>query len=333
MQKTFTFHNPVYIQETASRVGEKEGCGNFSKYFDAVSSDAYFGQDSWEKAESELMKTTVTQLLEKAEKTPDEIDVIFGGDLLNQCISSNYGLMPFGIPFLGLYGACSTFVEGLLSGSVTVSGGFAENAIAVTSSHFCSSERQFRFPLEYGGQRPPSAQWTVTGSGAALLGTTGTFKITHATVGRIIDYGITDINSMGAAMAPAAIDTISRHFKDRNLPSDYFDMVATGDLGHVGMQITREQLMLQGIDLSGRYMDCGDRIFDRKRQDVHAGGSGCGCCASVFCSYLWHQLKAGKINRLLLCATGALMNPTSCFQGESIPGIAHAVAIEREESE
>lgn len=333
MQKTITFQNPVYIQETASHAGPKEGNGFFSKYFDAVTDDPYLGRDSWEEAESELIKTTVEILLHKTNKSTNEIDAIFGGDLLNQCISSNFGLLSFNIPFFGLYGACSTFAESLLLSAIHINGGTAENAIAVTSSHFCSSERQFRFPLEYGGQRPPTAQWTVTGSGAALLGTKGKFRITHATVGKIIDYGITDVNNMGAAMAPAAIDTLTRHFTDRNIAPDYFDLIVTGDLGHVGMQIVQDQLKQNNMDLAGRYMDCGDSIFDRKRQDMHAGGSGCGCCASVFCSYIWHLLTNGKVKRILLCATGALMSPTSCLQGESIPGIAHAIAIEREEQE
>ncbi len=331
MQKTFTFQNPVYIQNVASHAGPKEGFGPLRKFFDAVSYDPYFKQSSWEKAESMLLKSTLELLLQKEKCNPSDIDIIAGGDLLNQCIGTNYGLSAFEIPFLGLYGACSTFVEGLLTSAVTVSGGFAEKAVAITSSHFCSSERQFRFPLEYGGQRPPTAQWTVTGSGAALVAKHGDFRITHATVGRICDYGITDINNMGAAMAPAAIQTISRHFKDRDLPADYFDLVITGDLGMYGKQITQEQLKLRGIDLTGRYTDCGDIIYDKNAQDVHAGGSGCGCCASVFCGYIWHLLNSKKANRILLCATGALMSPTSCFQGESIPGIAHVVAIERED--
>ncbi|MBR3942844.1 MAG: stage V sporulation protein AD [Clostridia bacterium] len=332
MQKTITFKNPVYIQNVASQAGPKEGCGPLRKFFDAVSSDPYFKQSSWEKAESTLLQSTLELLLKKERYNPSDIDMIAGGDLLNQCVGTNYGLSSFEIPFLGLYGACSTFVEGLMIASMTISGGFAEKAVAVTSSHFCSSERQFRFPLEYGGQRPPTSQWTVTGSGAALISRHGDFRITHATIGRICDYGITDINNMGAAMAPAAIETVSRHFKDRNLPNDYFDLVVTGDLGMYGKQITQEQLNLRGIDLTGRYTDCGDIIFDKKTQDVHAGGSGCGCCASVFCGYLWHLLNSGKVKRMLLCATGALMSPTSCFQGESIPGIAHAVAIEREDT-
>ena len=215
---------------------------------------------------------------------------------------------------------------------MAVDGGFADKAIAVTSSHFCSSERQFRFPLEYGGQRTPTAQWTVTGSGAALIGKGGSIKITHATVGKIVDYGIADINNMGAAMAPAAIDTICRHFDDRSLPSDYFDIVATGDLGYVGRQIVEDQLKKHGINMNKcKYMDCGEHIFDREKQDVHAGGSGCGCCASVFSGMLYTLLKSRKAKRILIAATGALMSPTTCFQGESIPGISHCISVERED--
>lgn len=327
---TLTFENryPCII-ETASSVGKKEGEGNLGQYFDQVYYDAYLGEKSWEKAESRLIKNTLETLLQKTKQAPCDIDVIFGGDLLNQCIGSNYGLLDFNIPFFGLYGACSTFVESLILASITVNGGHAKKAVAITSSHFCSSERQFRFPLEYGGQRTPTSQWTVTGSGAALVSTGGNIRITHATVGKIIDYGIKDVNNMGSAMAPAAIDTIVRHFKDRNLSSDYFDLVVTGDLGMVGRQIVEEQLFGYGIDVKDRYIDCGEQIFDSKRQDTHAGGSGCGCCASVFSGWLYKLLKQKKYKRILLTATGALMNPTTCFQGETIPGIAHAVSIER----
>ncbi|MBR4030719.1 MAG: stage V sporulation protein AD [Clostridia bacterium] len=327
---TLTFEDRYpCILETASSVGKKEGEGNLGQYFDNIYQDAYLGEKSWEKAESRLVKNTLQTLLDKTKLKPSDIDVVFGGDLLNQCIGSNYGLLDFNIPFFGLYGACSTFVEGLILASITVNGGHAKKAVAITSSHFCSSERQFRFPLEYGGQRTPTAQWTVTGSGAALVSTGGDIRITHATVGKIVDYGIKDVNNMGAAMAPAAIDTIVRHFKDRNLSSDYFDLVVTGDLGMVGRQIVEEQLFGYGIDVKDRYLDCGEQIFDGKRQDTHAGGSGCGCCASVFSGWLYKLLQNKKYKRILLTATGALMNPTTCFQGENIPGIAHAVAIER----
>ena len=225
--QTIAFKNSPCFLETASCVGKKEGEGPLKPYYDMIIPDAHFGEDSWEKAESRLQKNAVEKLFEKSGSTPPDIGFIYGGDLLNQCIGSNYGLLSFNIPFFGLYGACSTFIEGSILASMAVDGGFCEKAIAVTSSHFCSSERQFRFPLEYGGQRTPTSQWTVTGSGAALIGKGGDIKITHATVGRIVDYGIADINNMGAAMAPAAIDTITKHFSERNLPSDYFDMIVT----------------------------------------------------------------------------------------------------------
>lgn len=325
---SFEGERPCILQ-TASSVGKKEGEGNLTPYYDNIFQDIRMEEKSWEKAESKLLKTNLSTLLKKANEQAENIDMVFGGDLLNQCISSNYGLLDFHIPFFGLYGACSTFVEGLILASIAVHGNYAKKAIAITSSHFCSSERQFRFPLEYGGQRTPTSQWTVTGSGAALIGKGGDIEITHATVGKIVDYGITDINNMGAAMAPAAIETIRQHFEDRNLPNDYFDLVVTGDLGSVGKQITLDQLKNYGLNLEDRYVDCGDKIFDSQKQDTHAGGSGCGCCASVFSSWLYHLLTTKKCNRILLTATGALMSPTSSFQGESIPGIAHCVSIER----
>lgn len=332
--KTISFSgtNKPCILETASSVGKKEGEGNLAPYYDNIFTDSRLSEKSWEKAESKLLKTNLTTLLNKAGEKAENIDLVFCGDLLNQCISSNFGLVDFHIPFFGLYGACSTFVEGMILAAMAVHGGYAKKAVAITSSHFCSSERQYRFPLEYGGQRTPTAQWTVTGSGAALIGTGGKIEITHATVGKIVDYGITDANNMGAAMAPAAIESIKQHFEDRNLSPDYFDYVVTGDLGHIGMQVAYDQLKKYGIDLKDRYIDCGDKIFDKEAQDVHAGGSGCGCCASVFSSWLYHLLKEKKCKRILLAATGALMSPTSSFQGESIPGIAHCVAIERSEN-
>ena len=330
--QTITFKNSPCILETACCVGKKEGDGPLKPYYDKIFTDAHLGEDSWEKAESAFQKTAIETLFKKSGTSPSDIDFIFGGDLLNQCIGSNYGLLNFNIPFFGLYGACSTFVEGSILAAMATDGGYADKAIAVTSSHFCSSERQFRFPLEYGGQRTPTAQWTVTGSGAALIGKGGNIKITHATVGRIVDYGISDVNNMGSAMAPAAIDTILKHFKDRNISADYFDMVVTGDLGFVGRQIVQEQLTRQGIDISKtKYIDCGEQIFDREKQDVHAGGSGCGCCASVFCGWLYTLLKSNKAKRILVAATGALMSPTTCFQGEAIPGISHCISIERED--
>ena len=328
--QTVVLNNLPRITETASVVGQKENEGKFKGCYDYVIGDGRFGEKSWEKAESKMQKKAVEILLNKSGVDKGEIDFIAGGDLLNQCIGTSFGLADFNIPFLGLYGACSTMAESLCIAAMTVDGGYSLNTIAVTSSHFCSSERQFRYPLEYGGQRPPTSQWTVTGSGAAFVSKEGSdIAITHITPGKIVDLGIKDANNMGAAMAPAAVDTISAHFKDRKISADYYDLVVSGDLGKLGHTIVKEQLCQTGLDFKGRYIDCGMEIFDLESQDVHAGGSGCGCCASVFASYIYSLLKTQKLNRVLLVATGALMSTTSTFQGESIPGIAHAVAIER----
>lgn len=329
-KQTIKLNNLPKIIQTASVVGQKEQDGNYKDSFDYVIDDGRFGESSWEKAESKMQKKAVEILLKKSGKTKEEMDLICGGDLLNQCMGTSFGIADFNIPFLGLYGACSTMAESLCIAAMTVDGGYSQNTIAVTSSHFCSSERQFRFPLEYGGQRTPTSQWTVTGSGAALVSSDdGDIAITHITPGKIVDMGIKDANNMGAAMAPSAIDTISMHFEDRNISNDYYDMIATGDLGELGHAIVKEQLENIGLDLKEKYIDCGMEIYDRITQDVHAGGSGCGCCASVFAGHIYSLLKTGKINRVLLVATGALMSTTSSFQGQSIPGVAHAVAIER----
>lgn len=329
-KQTVVLNNLPRIAETAAVVGQKEDEGNFKGYFDYVISDGRFGEKSWEKAESKMQKKAVEILLRKSTKEKEDIDFIAGGDLLNQCIGTSYGLANFNIPLFGLYGACSTMAESLCIAAMTVDGCYSANTIAVTSSHFCSSERQFRYPLEYGGQRTPTSQWTVTGSGAALISNNGSdIAITHITPGKIVDLGIKDANNMGAAMSPAAIDTISTHFKDRKINTDYYDLVVTGDLGKLGHGIAKEQLCKMGLDFKDKYIDCGMEIYDLENQDVHAGGSGCGCCASVFSGYIYSLLKQGKLNRILLVATGALMSTTSAFQGESIPGIAHAVAIER----
>ena len=329
-KQTVVLNTLPRIIETASVVGQKENEGNLKGYFDYVIDDGRFGEKSWEKAESKMQKKAVEILLKKAKKGKEEIDFIAGGDLLNQCTGTSFGLANFNIPFLGLYGACSTMAESLCIAAMTVDGKYSENTVAVTSSHFCSSERQFRFPLEYGGQRTPTSQWTVTGSGAALVSAKGTdIAITHITPGKIVDMGIKDANNMGAAMATAAIDTIHAHFQDRKIDENYYDLVVTGDLGKLGHAITKEQLLKMGLVFKDKYIDCGVKIFNLENQDVHAGGSGCGCCASVFAGYIYKLLKNGNINKILLVATGALMSTTSSFQGESIPGIAHAVAIER----
>ena len=290
--------------------------------------DTTFGETTWEKSESRLQKKAVTTLLDKAGTATSDIDIMFAGDLLNQCISSTYGLRELGIPFLGLFGACSTMAEGIISASLFVEGGVASKAIVVTSSHFCTAERQFRFPLEYGGVRTPTSQWTVTGSGAVLIGREDSKpKVRAVTIGKITDLGITDANNMGAAMAPAAYSTIKTYFHDTREHLENFDAIITGDLGQVGSQLLCELLNRDGIDISKKHLDCGCMIYDPKSQDIHAGGSGCGCCASVLCAHFLPRLERKELKRILFCATGALMSTTIVQQGESIPGICHLVEI------
>ncbi len=322
--------NNVYINSSFASVGKKESEGPLGAYFDAVYKDELLGEKCWEEAESTLIKNTIMGALTEANKTPDEIDLILAGDLLNQCIACSYSLKDTGIPFLGLYGACSTFVEGLCIGSMILDGNFAENLAVATSSHFCSSEKQYRFPLEYGEVRTPTAQWTVTGSGCAVLNNKSGFaKITDITIGKILDLGITDANNMGAAMAPAAADTIYSYFESSKYTPDDFDAIITGDLARVGSDILIELLLKDGLDIRGKHYDCGSLIFDSETQKVNSGGSGCGCVASVFSSFFARKLKEGELNRILLIATGALMSPSGVLVGETISGIAHAVTIER----
>lgn len=326
--QTVEFINQPVIIETAAIVGAKEGEGPLASYFDDVLSDDKWGEETWEKAESKLQRETALAALKKANLSPNDIDYILAGDLLNQCVGTHYGMRDFGVPFLGLYGACSTMAESMSIGAMIIGGNYANKVMCVTSSHFCSSEKQFRFPLEYGGQRTPSAQWTVTGAGCAILSIKGTGpRITHVTTGKIIDMGITDLSNMGAAMAPAAVDTIIAHFKDTGLRPDAYDMIVTGDLGVVGTEILIELMAEEGYDISGKHNDCGKMIFDIESQDVHAGGSGCGCCGSVFCGYIYDEIKKSNLKNVLVIATGALMNPQMINSGESIPAIAHAVAI------
>ena len=296
--------------------------------FDVTSQDTYFGQKTWELAEQQMQKTALETLLQKAGLRKDQLGLVFSGDLLNQCIGSSFTLRNAGIPHLGLYGACSTMAESLLLGSMAVGGGFADRVVAMTSSHFAASERQYRFPLDYGGQRPPTAQWTVTGSGAALLCSAGTGpRIECCTVGTVTDLGIPDANNMGAAMAPAAYATIRAHFDDFAADANAFDQIITGDLGQVGKEMLLELARRDGISLGGKLTDCGTLVFDMETQDVHAGGSGCGCSAITLCGYLLDKLHQGKLKRILFCGTGALLSPTSTQQGLPIPGVCHAVVI------
>ncbi len=327
--QTIKLDTPPTILETASIVGPKEGEGPLAKYFDQCLEDEFWGEKTWEKAESKIIKETVNTVIHKSGIPMNQIDYCFAGDLLNQCISSSFGLRELNIPFFGVFGACSTFVESLCLGSIFLDGKAASNVLCATSSHFCSAEKQFRFPLELGNQRPPTSQWTVTGSGAAILSATGNGPyITYVTPGKIVDMGIKDANNMGAAMAPAALDTLITHFQDTGRkPSDY-DAILTGDLGHIGKEILIELAEGKGYNIKNNYEDCGVLIFDKETQDTHSGGSGCACIGTTFSGYFYKRLKDKKINKILLIATGALTNATSSQQGESIPGIAHAVAVE-----
>ena len=327
-KQTIKFDNPPTILDCASIVGPKEAQGPLAEYFDQTLEDEFWGEKTWEKAESKIIKETVNTVISKSGVPSDQIDLMIAGDLLNQCISSSFGLRELNIPFLGVFGACSTFVESMCIGSICVES-FAKNVLCATSSHFCSAEKQFRFPLELGNQRTPTAQWTVTGSGAAIITQSGMGPyITHITPGKIIDMGIKDANNMGAAMAPAFCETLITHFLDTGRSPNYYDAIISGDLGHVGKEIAIDIAKARGYNIKPNYNDCGVLIFDKEKQDTHSGGSGCGCCGSVFSGYFFKQLKAKKLKKVLLIATGALMNSTSSQQGESIPGIAHAISIE-----
>ena len=327
-EQSYILSNPVNIASTATIVGPKEKEGPLHQYFDQCLEDEFWGEKSWESAESKILKETVNLAIAKSELASKEIDFCFAGDLLNQCISSSFGLRELNLPFFGVFGACSTFVESMCLGAICIEN-FANNVLCGASSHFCSAEKQFRFPLELGNQRPPSSQWTVTGSGCAVLTKNGNGPfITAYTPGKIVDMGIKDANNMGAAMAGAALDTLVRHFQDTGRSPNYYDAIFTGDLGHIGKDILIDLASSKGYNIKANYNDCGVMIFDKEAQDTHSGGSGCGCIASVFSGYIYKMLQEKKYKRILLMATGALMNSTSSQQGESIPGIAHAVSIE-----
>jgi len=328
-KQTVKLQNPVSITGCASIVGPKEGEGPLGKFFTSILETERWGEKTWEKAEAKLLREAVIMALKNSNTSIQNVNYILSGDLLNQCISSTFGVRDFGVPFYGLYGACSTCAEGLGLSSLLIDGGFADVVISATSSHFCSAERQFRLPLEQGGQRPLTAQWTVTGSGAFILSNNNIPPfITHVTTGKIIDMGIKDANNMGAAMAPAAVDTIITHFSDCGTSPSEYDLIVTGDLGSVGREITNDLLNKSGYDVDSKYNDCGLMIFDNENQDTHAGGSGCGCSAVVLASYIYNGLKCGTLRRVLFVGTGALLSPTSNLQGESIPSIAHAITIE-----
>ncbi|MCL2204809.1 MAG: stage V sporulation protein AD [Defluviitaleaceae bacterium] len=327
--QTVRFSQPPTIKAAASIVGPKEGEGPLWQSFDVISPDVLFGMDSWEKAESEMARQTVALAAQKAGLPMEEIRYILAGDLLNQNSGSTFGMRSFGRPFFGLFGACSAIGEGMSLGAMLIDGGFADYVIANASSHFCGAEKTFRFPLELGTQRPPTASWTVTGDGAVVLAARGEGPyITAVTTGAIVDMGVTDANNMGAAMAPAAADTLITHFKDLHIQPGHYDKIITGDLGKIGQDLLLALMTDAGYDLRDVHEDCGLLIYDRQGQDVHAGGSGCGCSAAVFAGYLLNQLRKKEIKRLLFIPTGALHSVATVQQGETMPAIAHAVAIE-----
>ena len=323
--------NTPSVISSAAIGGKMESEGPLGDYFDKINEDPYMSADTFEKGESQLQKQAVIHAVQKARITNEDIDVMFGGDLLNQCVGTTYGTRDFEIPFLGIYGACSTMAEGLLLASIFVDGGYAEKALAVTSSHFCTAERQYRFPLNYGGQRTPTSQYTATAGGALVVSTKENPPYVRAcTIGKIVDMGVTDANNMGAAMAPAAFETINQFFKDTGMKPSDFDAVVTGDLGKVGSRILCELFERENINIRDNHKDCGLMLYSFENQDVHAGASGCGCAGSVLCGYFLPKIRSGVIKNILFTATGALLSPTVNQQGESIPSIAHSVWISHE---
>ncbi len=329
-RQTVALEKPAIILSHAAVGGKQEGEGPLAEYFDHLCEDSFFGEETWEKAESAMQKLALSRALEKGGFSPGQMDYVLAGDLLNQCIGTSFGLRDFNIPFYGLYGACSTMGESLALGSLLIAGGFAGRLAAMTSSHFCTAERQYRMPVPYGNQRTPTAQWTATASGCVILGDEGTGpRITAVTCGKIVDKGISDVNNMGAAMAPAAYDTLAAHFQATGTGPEDYDLVLTGDLGVLGHQIVTEFFQQDGVDMSKNYQDCGMLLYDIQKQDMHAGASGCGCAASVLCGYLLRQMEANHLKKILFAPTGALLSPTSSFQGESIPSICHALTIEK----
>lgn len=348
-KQTMKFNNRPYITGAYSLGGKKEGSGPMKGWFDDCLSDDTYGESTWEKSESKMLKTAMMEAVRRSGKSEEKVGAMLSGDLLNQLMSSSFMARDMHIPFLGMYGACSTMTESLMLGSVLVDGGYSNNVVIGASSHYCTAERQFRMPLEHGNQRPPSAQWTATAAGAMMLsnepmeeafetdaeGTAKVIKnirVESGTIGKVIDAGVKDANRMGSAMAPAAVDTLLNHLADTGRDISYYDVVFTGDLGFIGKDIMKDLLNDAGIAvkmLEERYDDCGAMIYE-PQQDVHSGGSGCGCSASMFAGYVYKKMRRGEIKKALIMSTGALLSTISPFQGESIPGIAHAVSLEVE---
>lgn len=335
-QHTIRLTHPPRVIAHAGLAGKKEKDGPLGAAFDKTFDDVTFGVPSWEEAEQTLLRTAMELAAKKADLPLSKLDLILAGDLQNQCTASSFAFAGSGAPFCGLYGACSTMALSLSVASLLLDCGACSTAAAATGSHFCTAERQFRKPLEYGGQRTPTAQWTVTGAGAAILAANGKKtdpRITHVHFGTITDLGITDAANMGAAMAPAAAKTIGDFLRDTGTAPQDYDLILTGDLGFVGSELLLELLRRDGLNLAGVHSDCGCLIFDRESQDVHAGGSGCGCSASVLCSHIFDEMRRGRYKKVLFVATGALLSATSALQGKTIPGIAHAVLIAKETEE
>ncbi len=332
-KRSVRFTTPPNVKAYSSTVGKEEGNGTIGSYFDFIEEDSHFGQDSWEKAESTMQRQTIERALQKANLTTTDIDYMFAGDLINQCTSTTYGIRDLNIPFFGIYGACSTMTEGMLLASMCMDNSLADNIVCATSSHFSTAERQFRFPISYGGQRTPTAQWTCTASGAVVVSHENTPPyIVGGCVGKVVDLGITDVNNMGSAMAPSSADTIKAYLKDTGYKPSDFDYIVTGDLGLVGSKLLIELLQKDNIDISKQHKDCGVMMFDIERQDKHSGGSGCGCSASILCAYWLPKVQSGEFKNVLFMSTGALMSPMLLQQGESIPGISHLIHISHDKN-
>ena len=326
-KQTFVFNNYPRVIGNYSVVGPKEGKGNFAQFFDEISDNDLFGEKSYEKAESKMIEYTITQAIANAKLKPDEVDVMLAGDLMNQITSSSFAARSLSIPYAGMFGACSTMAESLCIGACLVDGGYVSNAVCATGSHFSSAEKQFRYPLELGTQRPPTSQWTVTGAGCTVLARNDSgIAVTSATIGKVVDWGVTDANNMGAAMAPAAFDTIATHLQDTGREPDYYDLILTGDLGKLGSEILMDLMEYKGYKLGKNYSDCGQMIY-ANYQKTFMGGSGCGCGASILNSYVLQRMRSGHLKNVLFVATGALMSTVSAQQGETIPCIAHGVVL------
>ncbi len=328
MKKTIFFNNKPRIIGASTVAGPKESCDSISEFFDTKLSDDTYGEKTFEKAESKMSYTAIKNAIIKAKLGTNDVDAIVGGDLLNQLIATTFASRNFTCGYLGLYNACATFTEALTIGATLIDGGYLNNVVCVTSSHFSSAERQYRYPLELGCTRPPQAQWTVTGAGASVLSLNGNGpKIVSATIGKVVDYGVTDANNMGAAMASAAADSIVDHLKNSNKNPNDYNLIITGDLGTLGSRVCKDLTWEKGFDIENQHVDCGELVYNIC-EDEYQGGSGAGCSSVVFNSYIYDRLIKKEFDRILLVATGALLSSVSSQQGESIPGIAHVVEVE-----